>query len=184
MEGAVFVQTNAAHNEVITFSRGADGSLARAGEFATGGAGFIGSHLVDRLVADGHEVVVADNLSTGRPDNLARHAGNPRLTLHRLDVTEPGALTGVFDDVKWAFHLAALADIVPSIVNPRAYFEVNVDGTLNVLETARAAGVVDPDGRLRALGILVSVAVLDVASPRSECRRTFHGRDGLGVRRK
>jgi UDP-glucose 4-epimerase len=119
----------------------AEAPIARPRALVTGGAGFIGSHLVDRLVADGHEVVVVDNFATGRRDNLAHHAGNPRVTVHECDITEPGALAPVTGGVTWVFHLAALADIVPSIVDPRGYFRTNVDGTFNVLEAARAAGV-------------------------------------------
>jgi len=107
----------------------------------TGGAGFIGSHLVDRLLADGHEVVVVDNLATGRRDNLEQHRDNARLTLQVRDVAAPGALDGVMAGVKWVFHLAALADIVPSIRQPLDYFRANVDGTMAVLEAARANGV-------------------------------------------
>jgi UDP-glucose 4-epimerase len=107
----------------------------------TGGAGFIGSHLVDRLLADGHEVVVVDNLATGRRDNLEQHRDNARLTLQVRDLAAPGALEGVMAGVKWVFHLAALADIVPSIRQPLDYFRANVDGTMAVLEAARANGV-------------------------------------------
>ena len=107
----------------------------------TGGAGFIGSHIVERLLNDGHEVVVVDNFSTGRPQNLAHMADNPRLTVFQCDIAEAGALDGKFDDVDWVFHMAALADIVPSMQNPMEYFRANVVGTANVLEAARAAGV-------------------------------------------
>lgn len=107
----------------------------------TGGAGFIGSHLVDRLLTDGHDVVVLDNLSNGRITNLGQHRGNPRLTFHHLDVSQHEAIRPCFQDVEWVFHLAALADIVPSIQNPLAYHQANVDGTAAVLEAARAAGV-------------------------------------------
>lgn len=107
----------------------------------TGGAGFIGSHMVDRLLAEGHEVVVIDNLSLGRLDNLAPHRDDPRLSVHVRDIAEPGAFDGIMEGVDWVFHFAALADIVPSIVAPMGYFKVNVDGTANLLEAARAAGV-------------------------------------------
>ncbi len=107
----------------------------------TGGAGFIGSHLVERLVAEGHEVVVLDNFSTGRPQNLA-HLGEPAaLRLHRVDVADLAANRPYFEGVDWVFHLAALADIVPSIERPLDYHQANVDGTVSVLEAARAAGV-------------------------------------------
>ncbi|MEK7233787.1 MAG: SDR family oxidoreductase [Elusimicrobiota bacterium] len=107
----------------------------------TGGAGFIGSHLVDRLLADGHEVIVLDNFSTGRPQNLEQHLGESRLKLLQADVSDHGAIRQHFEGVDWAFHLAALADIVPSIERPTDYFRANVVGTESVLEAARAAGV-------------------------------------------
>jgi len=106
----------------------------------TGGAGFIGSHLVDRLLGDGHEVIVIDNCSTGRLENLA-HLGQPAaLSVHVADINDP-AIAPLFAGVDWVFHLAALADIVPSIQMPVPYHRANVDGTLAVLEAARAAGV-------------------------------------------
>ncbi len=107
----------------------------------TGGAGFIGSHLVDRLLADGHEVAVVDSLVSGRRRNLAHHEGNPKLALYEADVRDGRAVARRFDGVDWVFHLAALADIVPSIQKPEEYFTTNVDGTFRVLEAARAAGV-------------------------------------------
>lgn len=107
----------------------------------TGGAGFIGSHLVERLLADGHEVVVLDNLATGRPENLSGIADGGRLELRRGDVADPAAVAGLFHPRDWVFHLAALADVVPSIERPLEYHRANVDGTATVLEAARAAGV-------------------------------------------
>lgn len=107
----------------------------------TGGAGFIGSHMVDRLLSDGHEVVVVDNMVTGRLDNLVQHKGNPRLTVYAADINDAGALDRAMLGVKWVFHFAALADIVPSIRQPLDYFHANVDGTMAVLEAARAQHV-------------------------------------------
>lgn len=105
----------------------------------TGGAGFIGSHLVDRLLNDRHHVIVIDNCSTGRLENLAQHQGHPNLTVHVADIVgDP--IAACFSDVDWVFHLAALADIVPSIQMPLPYHRANVDGTIAVLEAARAAG--------------------------------------------
>src|SRR4051812_14924811 len=96
----------------------------------TGGAGFIGSHLVERLLADGHTVTVIDNLVTGRLQNLPVH---PRLTLIRKDVSEPVDLPARFySGMEWVFHLAALADIVPSVSDPLAYHQANVNGTMRV----------------------------------------------------
>jgi len=84
----------------------------------TGGAGFIGSHLVERLLEDGHEVVVLDNHSTGRPANLVHLTGHACLTSHKADITEIETIACHFRGVDWVFHLAALADIVPSIQSP------------------------------------------------------------------
>lgn len=107
----------------------------------TGGAGFIGSHLTDLLLSQGHSVLVFDNLCGGWMKNLREAEKNPHFRFVKGDIRDPQALKGLFDGVDWVFHLAALADIVPSIEKPRAYFETNVDGTFNVLEAAHAAGV-------------------------------------------
>jgi UDP-glucose 4-epimerase len=107
----------------------------------TGGAGFIGSHVVDRLLGDGQKVVVLDDFSTGRPENLAHLAGHSNLTIHRVDVSDHEAMLPLFKGVAWVFHLAALADIVPSVQHPLRYHRSNVDGTISVLEASRKAGV-------------------------------------------
>jgi len=107
----------------------------------TGGAGFIGSHLTDRLLAEGHHVTVIDNFSTGRPQNLEHHKDARELQLIQADINDEDAIKPYFSGVDWVFHLAALADIVPSIQRPRDYFHANVDGTFSVLEAAREAGV-------------------------------------------
>ena len=105
----------------------------------TGGVGFIGSHLVDRLLDDGHEVIVLDNYSTGRPQNLA-HRQKSQLRIVREDVADYRAILPHFSGASWVFHLAALADIVPSIESPLDYHRANVDGTISVLEAARQSG--------------------------------------------
>ena len=107
----------------------------------TGGAGFIGSHLVERLLGDGHEVTVLDNLSNGRLENLSPVSNHPALTFEQMDVSDYNPIRRFFADVEWVFHLAGLADIVPSIENPRDYHQANVNGTISVLEAARTAGV-------------------------------------------
>jgi len=107
----------------------------------TGGAGFIGSHLVERLLVDGHMVTVLDNLSTSRMESLDQVRNNPRLSIHRVDVSSYSEIKQFFEGVDWIFHLAALADIVPSIQQPLTYHKVNVDGTIAVLEAARFTGV-------------------------------------------
>ena len=105
----------------------------------SGGAGFIGSHVADQLVAEGHALTVIDNYSTGRPENLVHLEG--RVTVIESDIGRPGPWLDVFKGVDWVIHLAALADIVPSIQDPDEYFRANVDGTFNVLQAARAASV-------------------------------------------
>jgi len=107
----------------------------------TGGAGFIGSHLAERLLSDGHEVIVLDNLSAGRLANLNHLASNPRLRIEQLDLASGEDMSDVFQGVDWVFHLAGLADIVPSITDPMKYHRANVDGTVAVLEASRAAEV-------------------------------------------
>ena len=107
----------------------------------TGGAGFIGSHLVERLLRDSHSVAVLDNLSTGRLENLASVKEDANLTVHQVDIAGQDDLQPLFDGVDWVFHLAALADIVPSIQEPLKYHRANVDGTVAVLEASRKAGI-------------------------------------------
>jgi len=107
----------------------------------TGGAGFIGSHLVERLLRDGHRVIVLDNLSNGRRENLAGIPDRSLLEFHQADVSDYKTVSPFFAGVDWVFHLAALADIVPSIETPLLYHRSNVDGTAAVLEAARQAGV-------------------------------------------
>lgn len=107
----------------------------------TGGAGFIGSHLVDRLLAEGLEVVALDDLSNGRESNLKEARKSKAFSFHRADCSDFKAITPLFKGVSRVFHLAALADIVPSIVDPLKYHKANVDSTAAVLEASRAAGV-------------------------------------------
>ena len=101
----------------------------------TGGAGFIGSHLVDRLLKDGYEVTVLDNFSTGRRENLSHVADKIHIVECDLSVQANWEIN--FEGCDFIFHLAALADIVPSIQNPNSYFRANVDGTFNVLQACR-----------------------------------------------
>lgn len=112
----------------------------KARALVTGGAGFIGSHLAERLLADGHQVVVLDNLSNGRIENLNHLKGNKNLLFQRADVSDFSEIKPFFEGVDWVFHLAALADIVPSVQEPLKYHRANVDGTVNVLEAARLNG--------------------------------------------
>ena len=105
----------------------------------TGGAGFIGSHLVDVLLAKGSKVTVLDNFSTGRPRNLDHVKG--KIQLIECDISKPGKWQDLFINIDYVFHLAALADIVPSIENPDSYYQSNVSGTFNVLEACRKHNV-------------------------------------------
>ena len=101
----------------------------------TGGAGFIGSHLVEKLVLDSHEVIVLDNLSTGNLENLDQIKN--KIKIIKCDLSIKGSWIKNFKDIDIVFHLAALADIVPSIEHPSKYFRSNVTATLNVLEASR-----------------------------------------------
>lgn len=107
----------------------------------TGGCGFIGSHIVDKLLDEGHHVRVIDNFSTGRPDNLKHHKGNANLEVFHLDIRNKEEIASVFEGVDYVFHMAALADIVPSIQNPEEYYTSNVLGTFHVLECAKNAKI-------------------------------------------
>jgi len=108
----------------------------------TGGAGFIGSHVVDALIARGDDVAVIDNLSTGREENL-RGATAAGAILHRVDIREPAEVQAVFDACKpeVVFHLAAQIDVRHSVADPAYDARINVEGTINVLEAARRAEV-------------------------------------------
>lgn len=109
----------------------------------TGGAGFIGSHMVDLLIEKGCRVHVIDDLTGGRADNLDHHADNPQVILEELDIRacEPGH--SLFSGAQFVFHFAGIGDIVPSIERPSEYMSVNVQGTVQILECARAAGSVE-----------------------------------------
>ena len=105
----------------------------------TGGAGFIGSHLVDALAGAGHQVRVLDDFRTGRPENL-RDAG-ARVEVVRGSITDPAAVRAAVRGVRAVFHLAALPSVQRSVEDPLSTHEVCATGTLNVLQAARQAGV-------------------------------------------
>ena len=108
----------------------------------TGGAGFIGSHMVDLLVDHGYKVRVVDNLVGGSEANLEHHSNENDVTAEWRDIRsiEPG--DALFSDANYVFHFAGIGDIVPSIEQPVEYMSANVLGTVKVLEAARAAGTV------------------------------------------
>ena len=101
----------------------------------TGGAGFIGSHLVDFLIKKKYRVTVIDNLSTGKKENLNNSI--KKIKFIKEDVSNTKKIINYFKKADYVFHLAALADIVPSIQKPREYFRSNVEGTLSVLECCK-----------------------------------------------
>lgn len=110
-------------------------------DVVSGGAGFIGSHLVERLLDEGSTVKVIDNLSVGRLTNLEHLRENSRLEFVQGDVSNLEACRAVCDGVERVFHLAARADIVPSIQDPEVYFRANVDGTFAMLQAAHEHAV-------------------------------------------
>jgi len=107
----------------------------------TGGAGFIGSHLVDRLVADGWCVRVADNFSSGSLDNLKRHLGSDSVEILRADLKDPERTFEAVKDVCAVFHFAANPEVRVSTTNPEIHFNENVVVTFNILEAMRRYGV-------------------------------------------
>lgn len=109
--------------------------------FVTGAAGFIGSHLVDRLLREGHDVVGYDNFSTGRAEFLAEAEQSPRFTLVRGDTLDSESLMRAMPGADCVFHLAANADVRFGTTHPRTDFEQNTVAVFNVLEAMRANGI-------------------------------------------
>ena len=107
----------------------------------TGGAGFIGSHMVDLLLERGWRVRVIDNLAGGRLQNLAQHKANADLAVEERDIRSYAPEDALFSGVKRVFHFAGIGDIVPSIERPLEYLSVNVQGSVHMLECARYAKV-------------------------------------------
>jgi UDP-glucose 4-epimerase len=107
----------------------------------TGGAGFIGSHMVDRLVAEGFNVRVIDDLSGGHAANLAHLEGESSLSVDFSDIRSLDPTSSVFGDARYVLHFAGIGDLVPSIERPVDYMSVNVQGTVRVLEASRHHGV-------------------------------------------
>jgi UDP-glucose 4-epimerase len=107
----------------------------------TGGAGFIGSHMVDRLLDEGFRVHVIDNLVGGRLENLAHRKDDPNLVVETRDILDLASDDKLFARAEYVFHFAGIGDIVPSIDKPVDYLSTNVMGTVKVLECARHARV-------------------------------------------
>jgi UDP-glucose 4-epimerase len=107
----------------------------------TGGAGFIGSHLVDALLTDGHDVVVLDNLSTGKTENLTSARSFDRFSFAELDIRDELETFFKKHAFQAVYHLAAQANVQRSIVDPALDAEININGTVNLLETAKISGV-------------------------------------------
>ena len=110
--------------------------MKKVRSLVTGGAGFIGSNLVDTLVKEGHKVIVIDNFISGKRSNLSQHQ-EKNVTIIKLDISKNKNLDKYFKKIDYVFHLAGLAEILPSIKNPKKYFINNTLGTLNVLEAAK-----------------------------------------------
>jgi nucleoside-diphosphate-sugar epimerase len=101
----------------------------------TGGAGFVGSHLIPQLLMNGHSITVLDNLSTGKIENLKGSVDHPKFTFYQADITD-GSLTNIFEGIDAVIHLAAAIDVSASVTDPTHNNKVNVDGTFNMLHAA------------------------------------------------
>ena len=107
----------------------------------TGGAGFIGSHMVDRLVNDGYDVRIIDDLSTGRQDNIRTLLSAGKVDFVKGDIRDVSLVTKSVDDVDLVVHFAALTSVPFSIKNPELTFDVNLVGTLNLIRACAEANV-------------------------------------------
>jgi UDP-glucose 4-epimerase len=102
----------------------------------TGGAGFIGSHLTDRLFADGHQITILDNLATGRKENLSAHLSGSRVTFIEGSILDLSLLDGLIKETEYVFHLAAAVGVFNIVNHPLDSLMTNIRGTENVLESA------------------------------------------------
>jgi len=107
----------------------------------TGAAGFLASHLIDRLVVDGYEVVGLDNLKRGKREHIQTHIDTGAITFHEADIRDVEALTGLMRGVDVVFHLAAQSNVMGALDDPDYSFQTNVVGTYNVLKAASQARV-------------------------------------------
>jgi len=115
---------------------------ARSIAVVTGGAGFVGSHMVDNLLSRGYSVRVIDNLVGGREHNIAHHGNNSDIAAEWRDIRSLTDNDSLFKDATHVIHFAGIGDIVPSIEHPTEYMSANVQGTVHVLEAAKNAGTV------------------------------------------
>ena len=102
----------------------------------TGGAGFIGSHLTDRLMVDGHQITILDNLATGREENLSAHLGGANVTFIEGSILDLPLLDGLIKETEYVFHLAAAVGVFNIVNHPLDSLMTNIRGTENVLESA------------------------------------------------
>lgn len=107
----------------------------------TGGAGFIGSHTVDKLLTDGFEVIVLDNLRSGNLENINQHIANKNFQFVCGDIINANLVRALVRDADYVVHLAALVSVPESIHNPDLAYAINVNGTLNLLEASAAHDV-------------------------------------------
>ncbi len=114
--------------------------MTKKKSIVTGGAGFIGSNLVDALVKKSHKVIILDNFVSGKKANL-RHHKKKNVKIVKLDISKSKNLDNYFKGADYVFHLAGLAEIIPSIKNPEKYFLNNVIGTLNILEASKKSKI-------------------------------------------
>src|SRR5665647_117070 len=102
----------------------------------TGGAGFIGSHVVDRLVKDSYTVRIIDDLSTGKLDNIRRHVSSGKVDFVKGDIRDASLVKKIVEDIDVVIHLAAVTSVPLSVKNPDLTFDVNLLGTLNLLRSS------------------------------------------------
>jgi UDP-glucose 4-epimerase len=147
--------------------------------FVTGGAGFVGSHLVDRLLADRHEVTAYDNFSTGRREFLAGALAHPRFRLAEGDTLDMPRLAATVGGHDVVFHLAANADLRFGTAHPRKDLEQNTIATFNVLEAMRSAGCAS-DRFLVTGSIYGEPDVFPTPELPSRCRRASRSASSWG----
>ena len=107
----------------------------------TGCAGFIGSHLCEALLKKGNDVIGVDNLSNGKLENIKTFNNNKNFKFYKCDINNAKIINKILNEVDVIYHLAALADIVPSIKNPEIYFNSNVGGTFNLIRNCKKKNI-------------------------------------------